>query len=258
MRVALRRLRSAWAIFGHLIAPERRHWLEGEAKRIIGGLGPARDWDVFLTESLAPVLAARPDDDRLLALRAAAETAREEGYATARAAVGSPAYTRFLLQLGRWIEVGGWRRDMTDEGAAWLEQPIVAFADRLLAKRHRKAVQRGRNFAELSPGQRHRARIALKKLRYASEFFHGSYRKKHTRPYLAALKQLQDALGHLNDAAVAERLAGQLVQHAGPRRQDLGVASGLVLGWLARGAAEAEPEIRDAWQDFTARTPFWH
>jgi len=258
MRVALRRLRSALSMFGRLIAPERRDWLGGEAKRIIGGLGPARDWDVFLTESLAPALAARPDDDRLLALRAAAETARAEGYETARAAVGAPAYTRFLLQLGRWIEVRGWREDATDKGAAWLERPVVAFADRLLAKRHRKALKRGRDFAHLEPEQRHRLRIALKKLRYATEFFASLYRKKRAGPYLADLKHLQDALGHLNDVAVAERLTGQLVERAGTKRQDLAVASGLVLGWLARGAAEVEPEIRDAWQDFAARKPFWH
>lgn len=257
MRVALRRLRSALSVFGRLMAPELRDWLNGEAKRIIGSLGPARDWDVFLTESLAPALAARPGDDRLLALRAAAETARAEGYETARAAVGAPAYTRFLLQLGRWIEVRGWREDATAEGAAWLERPIVAFADRLLAKRHRKALKRGRNFAELSPEQRHRARIALKKLRYPTEFFDSIYKKKRARPYLAALKHLQDALGRLNDVAVAERLAGQLVERAGTRRRDLAVGAGLVLGWLARGAAEVEPEIRGAWDDFAARKPFW-
>ena len=244
MRVALRRLRSAVSIFGRLMAPEARDWLGGEAKRTIGSLGPARDWDVFLTESLAPVLAARPDDGRLLALRAAAEDARAEGYETARAAIGSPAYTRFLLQLGRWIEVGGWREGATAKGAAWLEQPIVAFADRLLAKRHRKALQRGRNLAELSPEQRHRARIALKKLRYATEFFDGLYKKKRAGRYLAALKQLQDALGHLNDVAVAERLTGPLIERAGAKRQDLAAASGLMLGWLARGVAEVEP--RDA------------
>jgi triphosphatase len=258
MRVALRRLRSAWSVFGRLIAPDQRDWLGGEAKRIIGSLGPARDWDVFLTESLAPVLAARPDDDRLLALRAAAERARAEGYERARATVGSPAYTRFLLQLGRWIEVGSWREGATDEGVAWLDQPIVAFADQLLAKRHRKALKLGRDFVRLRPEQRHRLRIALKKLRYATEFFASLHKTKRAGSYLAALKQLQDALGHLNDVAVAERLAGQLVERAGTGRQDLAVANGLVLGWLARGVAEVEPEIRRAWRDFAARKPFWH
>ncbi len=258
MRVALRRVRSALSVFGRLIAPERRAWLSGEAKRIISGLGPARDWDVFLTELLAPVIAARPDDPCLGQLRAAAEQARAKGYEMARAEIGSPAYTRFLLQLGRWIEAHGWREDAPDRGAEWFDRPIVEFADRLLAKRHRKALKRGRKFADLSPTERHRVRIALKKLRYATEFFDGLYRKKRVEPYLAALKQLQDALGHLNDVAVAERLVSDLTNWPGTERQELAKASGLVLGWLARGAVEFEAETLSDWEAFAERTPFWH
>ena len=62
MRVALRRLRSAFSVFGRLIDPAQRAWLSDEAKTIVNGLGPARDWDVFLAELLAPVRAARQDD----------------------------------------------------------------------------------------------------------------------------------------------------------------------------------------------------
>jgi triphosphatase len=258
MRVALRRLRSALSVFGRLIAPEQRARLSGEAKGIISGLGPARDWDVFLTESLAPVMAARPEDRCLRQLRATAERARAKGYETARAEIGSPAYTRFLLQLGRWIEATGWRENATGLGAEWFRRPIVEFADRLLAKRHRTALKLGRNFADLSPAERHRVRIALKKLRYATEFFEGLYRKKRAEPYLTALKQLQDALGHLNDVAVAERLAGALTDQAGAERQSLAMASGLVLGWLARGVVDFEAETLEDWQAFADRTPFWH
>ena len=257
LRVALRRLRSAVSVFGHLIRPERRSWLASEAKQILGSLGPARDWDVFATESLPPVLATRPDDRSLLALRATAEAARTRGYAAARAAIGAPSYTRFLLQLGRWIEAGGWREDATPKGAAWLDRPIVAFADRLLARRHRKALKLGRKFEDLTPPERHRLRIALKKLRYATEFFDSLHAGKRARPYLAALKELQDALGHLNDVAVAERLLHGLSEPTGEQRATLGRASGLVLGWLGRGVAEAEPQVRDAWQIFVARRPFW-
>ncbi len=257
LRVALRRLRSAVSVFGRVIRPERRAWLSGEAKRILGRLGPARDEDVFLTESLAPVLAARPDDPSLLALRRAAEAARTEAYAAVRAAIADPSYTRFLLQLGRWIEAGGWREDATSKGAAWLDRPLVAFADRLLARRHRKALKLGRRFAELTPAERHRLRIALKKLRYATEFFGSIYGGKRTRSYLAALKQLQDTLGHLNDVAVAERLVRGLSERAGAERSALGMGSGMVLGWLARGVAEVEPQAQGAWQTFAAREPFW-
>jgi triphosphatase len=257
MRVALRRLRSAVSVFGHLILPGRRAWLDAESERIIGGLGAARDWDVFLTEALAPVVAARPQDGRLGALREVAETARDEGYARARAMVGSPPYTRFLLQLGRWIEAEGWRDDASAKGAAWLERPVAAFADRLLGRRHRKALKLGQDFAGLAPEERHRLRIALKKLRYATEFFRSAYKPKRTARYLAALKGLQDALGHLNDVAVAERLTGSLLARADGDRLALAQASGMVLGWLARGVAELEPQTRSAWDDFTARKPFW-
>jgi triphosphatase len=257
MRVAIRRLRSALSSFRHLIVPERRAWLSDGAKRILGGLGAARDWDVFLTESLAPVLTARPDDPSLATLRAAAETAQADAYAAVRAAIADASYTRFLLQLGRWIEAGGWREDATRKGAAWLDRPIDAFADRLLARRHRKVLKRGRDFAGLTPAERHRLRIALKKLRYATEFFQTLYRGKRTHAYLAALKHLQDTLGHLNDGAVAERLVSGLSEQGGERQSTLALGSGLVLGWLGRGGADAEPEVRQAWQAFTAREPFW-
>jgi triphosphatase len=259
MRVAIRRLRSAFSIFGRLIDPAQRAWLSGEAKTIVNGLGPARDWDVFLTELLAPVRAARQDDAGLARLAAAAEDARTRGYAQARAAIEARSYTRYVLQLGRWIEACGWRDQPTERGVAWLDRPIVEFATHLLGRRQRKALKRGRQFEQLSPEERHRLRIALKKLRYATEFFEALYPKKHTKPYLAALKDLQDGLGHLNDVSVAQRLIDSLVgEHdRGAGGDALQRAAGLLLGWHARGVADLEPAILRAWQEFAGREPFW-
>ena len=259
MRVALRRLRSAVSAFGRLIDPAQRAWLSGEAKTILGALGPARDWDVFLSELLAPVSAARPDDADLARLAAAAQAARAKGYAQARAAIEAPSYTRSMLQLGRWIETCGWRAQAMERGADWLDRPIVEFAAHLLGKRQRKALKRGRQFAQLSAEERHQVRIALKKLRYATEFFQTLYPKKHAKPYLAALKDLQDRLGHLNDVAAAERLIGTLVGEADRSADGDGIrwAGGLVLGWHARGVAEIEPATVRAWQEFIELKPFW-
>jgi CHAD domain-containing protein len=136
----------------------------------------------------------------------------------------------------------------------------VAFADELLAKRHRNARKLGRGFAKLAPAERHRVRIALKKLRYACEFFEGLYRKKDTKPYLASLKQMQDRLGHLNDVTVAGKLALRLVDQARtqPERESLHMAAGLVLGWYGKGVAVVEPEVIEAWHAFAHGTPFWH
>ncbi|MGH6900216.1 MAG: CHAD domain-containing protein, partial [Geminicoccaceae bacterium] len=217
------------------------------------------DWDVFRAELLAPVVAARPDDQALARLAAAAEAARAEGYAKVRAAIEAPAYTRYMLQLRGWIEARGWREAGAERGQAWLERPIVDFAAHVLGKRQRRAVKRGRRFAELSAKERHRVRIALKKLRYASEFFAALYPKKRTKPYLAALKELQDGLGHLNDVATAEQLIGTLVEQVGPREDgaELRIAGGLVLGWHARGVADLEPAVLRAWKTFGEREPVW-
>ncbi len=144
----------------------------------MSSLGPARDWDVFLSELLAPVGAARADDADLARLAEAAEAARASGYAQARAAIEAPSYTRYMLQLRHWIEARGWRDAATERGAAWLDRPIVDFAAHVLGKRQRKALKLGRQFAQLSAEDRHKVRIALKKLRYATEFFETLYPKK--------------------------------------------------------------------------------
>jgi inorganic triphosphatase YgiF len=260
LRVAIRRLRSAFSLFRHLVEREERRRLSGGAKRILGSFGPARDWDVLSTELLAPVSAARAGDPHLARLLEAAEVERRRGYEAVRAEIGSHAYTRYLLELRLWIEAGGWRERLTEQAAHWLERPIVAFADQVLAKRHRTARKLGRGFARLSAAERHRVRIALKKLRYACEFFEGLYRKKGAKPYISSLKQMQDRLGHLNDVAVAEKLALALVDRATTQaeRESLHMAAGLVLGWYGREAADAGQDVSEAWHRFAHGVPFWH
>jgi triphosphatase len=260
LRVAIRRLRSAFSVFSHLLDREERARLSDGAKRIIGSFGPARDWDVFCGELLAPISAARPNDLDVARLLGAAQIERQRGYEAVRAEIGCHAYTRYLLELRLWIEAGGWREHATEQGAHWFDRPVVAFAEQLLAKRHHKARKRGRGFAKLTAGERHAVRIALKKLRYACEFFESLYSKKGTKPYLTSLKQMQDRLGHVNDVAVAQKLALRLVDQATtqPERDSLRMAAGLVLGWYGKSVADLEPELVEAWHAFAHGEPFWN
>ena len=67
----------------------------------------------------------------------------------------------------------------------------------------------------MGPQERHKLRIAVKKLRYAADFFVGlahSRRTKARKRFSKELKSLQDALGKLNDIAVHEKLARQLAR----------------------------------------------
>ncbi|MBM3561156.1 MAG: CYTH and CHAD domain-containing protein [Alphaproteobacteria bacterium] len=255
MRVTLRRLRSALAVFRALIPVEQFGWLKAETRWLTQALGPARDADVFLDELLAPVLAARPEDPALAALAACAAAARTEGYATAHAAMAEPRYTAFLLGLGRWIEARGWRVGRVMENAPSGQAPLASLADRLLAKRHQAARKRGKGFKRLDAPARHELRIAIKKLRYTAEFFAGLYDGVAAASFIAAAKALQDDLGHLNDVAVAEARLDELRDGGGAEEAH---AAGIVLGWHAHGARRAEMALRPRWRAFIKAEPFWH
>lgn len=267
MRVALRRLRSALSLFRPFVPPDQYIWLVGEVKWLAGNLGPARDWDVFLAELLAPVRAAFEqanghgggvvEDLRLLGQAAVAR--RDRGYEAVRAAILSDRYTTFQLRLGAWLEAKGWRAQPVSEQSVRLFQPVTTLADQLLDKRHRKGRRSGRGFERLGVDDRHQLRIALKKLRYAAEFFRALYDEKPARRYLQQLASFQDALGHLNDVATATRLLGGL--HDGDAAPAHGAAearaAGVVIGWHARGVAEGEGDLVAGWERFADAKPFW-
>lgn len=256
MRVALRRLRSALSVFRKLIPADQLTWLQADAKRAIGALGPARDWDVFQADLLAPLIQARPADAGLQALSARAKARCRAGYRQARKHLEGTDYTCFALRFGQWLEQRAWRRGDDAERIELLARPIADFAGKLLAKRHRQALAKGRRFARLSVEQRHELRIALKKLRYSIEFFRPLFDKSAVKPFLDRVKALQEDLGLLNDVAVAEGLLHDLL--ARPGKQDIREAAGLVIGWHARGVASAEPKLRRDWKAFAAASPFWH
>ncbi len=99
-------------------------------------------------------------------------------------------------------------------------------------------------------------RIALKKLRYAAEFFRSLYGDKEVARYLKRLSALQDDLGHLNDVATAETLMDKLAGEAtedGPWR----IGGGIVIGWHARGVTQLEPQLVRDWENFAKASPFW-
>ena len=217
------------------------------ARRATGTCSSPRRW--------RPCGAARPADDHLKRLAQAAEAERARAYEQAEA-LRAPAYTAFLLRFGRWIETAGWR-DKADR--ALLDQPLARLAGRLLDKRHARVLKRGRGFERLSDDRLHRLRIALKKLRYAGEFLAAQFPDGRPRPYIKAARRLQDDLGRLNDAAVAERHLSALLraQPEGAALAALGVGAGQVIGWHARAREEARARINGDWRAFAAAEPYW-
>ncbi|GAB6052126.1 inorganic triphosphatase [Magnetospira thiophila] len=258
MRVATRRLRSALSLFKKLLPPEQVAHFNGELKWLINEMGPARDWDVFLDETLPPVAKGMNDDAALAALSRSAGTQRDKAYARANAAILSKRYTDLLIDLGEWIQVRGWQDQKLSPLSAQLFFRVGKIANRLLHKRYRNVLKIGKGFEGLSTEARHEVRIAMKKLRYATEFLSSLYPKDDVGPYVGALKTMQDGLGLMNDISVMRDLLGGLAGSAkGTDATDVALASGAVIGWHEHVFRTHEKDMISAWEAFVKAKPFW-
>ncbi|MCP4383590.1 MAG: CHAD domain-containing protein [Hyphomicrobiales bacterium] len=247
LRIGLRRLRSAFGLFNGALS-RRAAILGDNAKRACTALGDVRDLDVFLLETIAPVIESRFDGPGPARLASIAEERRQEAYEGTRQLASERWFNSFLLDLLIAGEGGGNGLVIRDRNKLLLPSAVEA-----LRKRHKKVLKVGRGFAGLSSSERHEVRIALKKLRYACDYFQPLFKKSVARPYLKRLASLQLDLGRLNDATVAETLADQLA--AGDTDAMIGAA--LVKGWYRHRLQSVEPHMLDAWRRFTEARPFW-
>lgn len=243
LRVGLRRLRSAFTFFTDDLAPPVLALAE-TAKRAFSALGPARDLDVFVLETLPPV--RETYGAGLEPLIEVAGRQRHAAHDAVRQMVGERWFNDFLLEL----LLASHSSVLLSPGRDRLLLPAVT---KILNKRHRKVLKLGKDFADLASPERHRVRIALKKLRYACDYFQSLYPKSAARPYRKRLSSLQDDLGLLNDATIAEHLADRLA--ADQPGAEVGAA--LIKGWYGHRLESVQPHMLVAWQRFARARPFW-
>ncbi len=241
MRVALRRLRSALSLFSNVIPKPGYSAIKPELKWLNEQLTQARDWDVFITDVLTPMLAHHPREPTLVTLAQGARKLQTRRRAQARKAVRSRRYAELVRALFKWPDSGG-----------ELNAPLVVLAESALDKRHKRVRARGKHLAKLNAAQRHRLRIAAKKLRYPAEFFAPLYPPQTARDYLKALRGLQGVLGALNDAATAQKLLKELPA-ATLRRE----AVALVQDRVAHDKRIHLAKMEKTWRRFARQKVFW-
>src|SRR5437868_1359410 len=137
------------------------------------------------------------------------------------------------------------------------EPPVGEIAGKILRRRWRAAKKRGKEFAEQAPEQRHRLRIALKKLRYTAEATASLYPPDAVAPLTARLKRLQDELGHLNDVRVGHEILAALASDDGPDTASA-EAGGRMFDWHERRLIDREPKLREHLRELFEAQPFWH
>ncbi|HVX76841.1 MAG TPA: CHAD domain-containing protein [Bradyrhizobium sp.] len=264
MRVGLRRLRAGISLFSDIVADAKTKHIKAELKWLTNELGPAREFEVFLTRVVAPL---GKQHARLAGMRSLSHDLadqRETAIARAIEAVSSLRFRELTLDCAAWLEIGDWREPQDEALRARCDEPIEHMARTQLKKHWKKIRKRGRELASLDPHARHKLRIRIKKLRYATEFYKAVFpeKKPHKRraAFLSALKDLQDCFGELNDIFVHEKLTAGIVETPNaasaksPRRV---FAAGLLTG---HEEARLEPVLADAERSFAAfdkLQPYW-
>lgn len=256
LRIGLRRLRTALQVFEPTLGATGIERLNAAAQQLGQDVGHLRDADVLIEEVLAHAASHGLDPEAHQLLETALATRREAIRIEVRAALAAPETGRFLLDLLEYVETRGWLAPSDYDQTTRLAQPIGELAPRLLRKRWRKVKSLGEDIRELESEELHSLRKSLKKLRYAGDMVIGIYPGKRSAAFLAALKDLQDSFGSLNDAAMAEAKLGgpDAVAKDDPTVQR---AIGFTLGILAGASAAERPEIFSRWDDLAATKPFW-
>ncbi|UGQ44565.1 CHAD domain-containing protein [Massilia endophytica] len=227
MRVGVRRFRALLDLFSPLLAPPSD--LEQHLEWLAGEFGPARDWDV-----LAHVTAPRVTETSAVALPlvAAAQKRAETHHSRLAQLLQEARYAGCMQELHTWLLGETWAQD---GGGIWARKarkemlPLLNNATRRLRKRARK-------WEEADAQARHRVRMAAKKARYAIEFFADLLPERQVKASSRLLADLQESLGRLNDAAVADGLLVDLCA----RDATAGEAASFVRGYLCAEAGRAD------------------
>jgi triphosphatase len=279
MRVAVRRARSALAIFRPVVTAGSLDEVGAGLRQLGQLLGPTRDWDVFVDETVPVIQRAMPDDDRLNRLIGAAARRRAECQKALSAYLGSAAFRRLGIELAWFVSAEFWRPPVAlppvalppialppgalspvalSPGAVSIaeENPVPSlrdFAGSVLRHRWKKLLSAGKQIDELDVPGLHRVRLRAKRARYAAEMFAQLYRGKAAHRFIRRLSILQQWLGVLNDAAVATHMLQEL-GGAGGRHA---YATGLVQGFMAARTTTIRPRIIRSFGKFRRQSAYW-
>lgn len=255
MRVAARRLRALLACYRDCLAREPHAILSASLGWLLRRLGPAREWDVFIAETLDPLDALWPDETALGALREEARRRQARSRRTAQRAPDEPRYGELLLLLERWLASGAWA---TPAAESLLARPARELADAVLRRRHKRVRKFAGKRAALSRLELHRLRLLCKKFRYAVEYFRDLYPKRRVERFLASLTEIQAVLGSLNDAAVNAHLLAAATDALMKAEPALAArANGLVRSWERAHVRGDLQGFADAWARYRRLEPYW-
>lgn len=263
MRVGLRRLRTALSIFKELVQGPETEAIKAELKWVSEQLAGARDLDVLIEKQVRPLLAAAPIGSAAAVLKEDLDGRRAAELAKAKAAVESDRYRSIGLRTALWLAEGSWVRSDDALVAARRERPAAEVASEVLSKRAKRILKKARRITKLDARRRHKLRIAVKKLRYACEFFADLYpgpkREARRERFYKTLRTLQGLLGTLNDFEVHRGMAARIarLRKQTPTQVRKALAMGFITGQEQKQLTSCLASIEKAAARLGKLPQFW-
>lgn len=201
MRVATRRMRSAFRVFKPYYLPVAiRHHRQG-LKTTGQILGVVRDWDVLLEKTQAYVDSLTPDEQSgLEVLMGSWSQAREAAREQLLTYLDSATYRDFKYAFSEFLHIPG--DDLLDlRPQQWM---VYETAPPLILSLYERVLAHEEELQPPNVKQLHVLRIDFKRFRYTLEFF-SKVLGETADLCIEEVKNLQDHLGALNDASMAIR-----------------------------------------------------
>lgn len=209
MRVATRRMRAAFEVFGSYVDQDRLDPMRKGARRTGNKLGTVRDLDVFWERTQRYLDGLPPErKNELISLREAWEAEREQAREEMLAYLDGDRYAQFRKRSAELLRSpDAWGLPaLTKKGEA-VPRRLRHVVPSEIYERVACVLAYDEWVTEsgASLKQLHRLRIAGKRLRYTLEFFE-EILAPQTADLIGRMKELQDHLGDLQDAVVASEL----------------------------------------------------
>ncbi len=258
MRVGLRRLRTAISLFKDILQDTETSERKGQLKWLTDEFGSARNYDVFVKASSAALQAPPPRKQAIDDLKSILDGRRANHFNEAKKIVASDHYQKIVFWTVAWLLGGVWKTSSDELQKIRREQCVRDFACRILTKRTRNIGKRIKRLQTLSPQQRHKLRIAIKKLRYATEFFASLFPTSRTKRkgFVNVLEHLQEVLGKINDIGVHTQLATDVIRAKGTDRE-MTFALGRMTGVEDSEISSLMAAASKAGTRLLKLTPFW-
>ena len=251
LRVALRRLRAAMAIFSS-VAPAPLAQVKTMSTQCVDALAAARDTDVFLEFLQAHAETAAPEQQPFLRAMVQAERRRRRRqYDALRTLFAGEHCTALTQTLVRALARAARDERRPQPRRAGAQRRVWIKAKRALIRRFRTVVSFPKDLYGCDAETQHRLRIACKKLRYTCEFFDGLY-PASLDPVIKPMEELQRLLGDVHDCCLHAERAQAHYDRSTARAAGRAAGNALAaLRWHLTHLREAA--LRDAqaaWQSF--------